>query len=65
DVIEPDDGVLAIGSGGHYALAAARALMRAGREDLTARDIALKSMEIAAEICPFTNTNIHVEEIKS
>lgn len=62
DVIQPDDGVLAIGSGGTPALAAARALMRSGREDLTARDIAIQAMSIAAEICPFTNDKITVEE---
>ena len=61
DVIEPDDGVLAIGSGGSYALAAARALME--YTDLTARDIALNPLRIAGEICIYSNTNIIVEEI--
>ncbi len=61
DVIEPDDGVTAIGSGGSYALAAARALVDAS--DLTASQIAKKSLEIAADICIYTNNNISVEEI--
>ena len=61
DVIEPDDGVCAIGSGGNYALSAAKALIR--NTDLDAREIALKSMEIASDICVFTNTNYVVEEV--
>ena len=61
DVIEPDDGLLAVGSGGHYALAAARALMRHTR--LTARQIALESLKIASQICVFTNSEISVEEL--
>lgn len=61
DVISPDDGVLAIGSGGSYALAAARALM--DHTQLPAREIALKAMQIAGEICIYTNTNIIVEEL--
>jgi ATP-dependent HslUV protease subunit HslV len=61
DVIEPDDGILAVGSGGVYALAAARALFRHTR--LTARQIALESLKIASEICIFTNSEITVEEI--
>ena len=60
ELIEPDDGLLAIGSGGNYALAAARAL--AGREDLSARQIVERSLEIAAEICIYTNSNITVIE---
>ena len=60
DVIEPDDGVCAIGSGGNYALAAAKALMR--NTDLSAKDIAKKALEIASEICVFTNGHITVEE---
>ena len=60
DVIEPDDGVCAIGSGGNYALAAAKALIR--NTDLSAKEIAAKSLEIASEICVFTNGNITVEE---
>jgi len=59
DVIEPDDGMAAIGSGGIYALAAARALKR--HTQMTAKDIALASMKIASELCVFTNDNIHVE----
>jgi len=59
DVIEPDDGVAAIGSGGSYALAAARALKQ--NTDMTAPDIAQKAMEIAADICVYTNNNITLE----
>ena len=61
DVIEPDDGIVAIGSGGPYATAAARALMR--HTDLSAKEIALEAMKIAAEICIYTNANLIVEEI--
>jgi len=61
DVIEPDEGVIAIGSGGSYALAAARALIR--NSDLSAADIARRSLEIAAEICVYTNHEIVVEEM--
>jgi ATP-dependent HslUV protease subunit HslV len=61
DVINPDEGVIAIGSGGSYALAAARALLR--NTDLSASDIARRSLEIAAEICVYTNDEIVVEEI--
>jgi ATP-dependent HslUV protease, peptidase subunit HslV len=61
DVIEPDDGVLAAGSGGVYALAAARALMR--HTKLSAGQIAKESLKIASEICIFTNSEIIVEEI--
>ena len=60
DVIEPDDGVCAIGSGGNYALAAAKALYR--NTDMTAREIAENALRIASEICVFTNGNITVEE---
>ena len=60
DVIEPDDGVCAIGSGGNYALSAAKALLR--NTDLTAAEIAKKSLEIASEICVYTNGHITVEE---
>jgi ATP-dependent HslUV protease subunit HslV len=59
DVIEPDDGVVAIGSGGPYALSAARALVR--NTQLPAEEIVAKSMAIAAELCVFTNDNIIVE----
>jgi ATP-dependent HslUV protease subunit HslV len=58
DVIEPDDGVAAIGSGGSYALAAARALMR--NTDKSAEEIARESLGIAAEICIYSNDNITV-----
>jgi ATP-dependent HslUV protease subunit HslV len=61
DVIEPDEGVIAIGSGGSYALAAARALMRS--TDLAAVEIARRSLEIASEICIYTNNEIIVEEM--
>lgn len=61
EVIEPDDGIVAIGSGGSYALAAARALAR--HTGLAAADIAAKSLGIAAEICVYTNTEITVEEL--
>ena len=60
DIIEPDDGVLAIGSGGSYALAAARALVQA--TDMEPKDIVRRGLEIAGEICVFTNTNITVLE---
>ena len=61
DVIEPDEGVIAIGSGGSYALAAARALIR--NSDLSAADIARRALEIAGEICVYTNQEIVVEEM--
>ena len=61
DVIEPDDGILAIGSGGSFALSAARALIR--NTNLSAREIASEAMKIAGEICVFTNSNIIIEEI--
>lgn len=83
DVIQPDDQVVAIGSGGNFALAAARALLRAAdkqaekqstserstreqltSEQLTAREIAEVSMNIAAEICPFTNNILCFEEVQ-
>ena len=60
ELIEPDDGVLAIGSGGAYALAAARALL--GSTDLPPRDIVRRGLEIAGEICVYSNTNIVVLE---
>jgi len=59
DVLEPDDGLIGIGSGGNYALAAARAL--ADREDMDAEAIARRAMGIAANICIYTNDNITVE----
>ena len=61
DLIEPDDGIVAIGSGGPFALAAAKAL--ATNTDLDARTIAEKSMAIASDICIYTNSNISVEEL--
>lgn len=61
DVIEPDDNIVAIGSGGTYALAAARALI--SFSNLDARAIAENSMKIAADICIYTNNNITVEEL--
>lgn len=61
DVIEPQDGVCAIGSGGNYALAAAKALIE--NTDLSARDIAEKALRIAGKICVFTNDNITIEEV--
>ncbi|WP_128894250.1 ATP-dependent protease subunit HslV [Longirhabdus pacifica] len=62
EVIEPDDGILAIGSGGNFALSAARALKRHGK-DLTAKEMAENALHIAAEICVFTNDQIIVEEV--
>jgi ATP-dependent HslUV protease subunit HslV len=61
DVIDPDEGIMTIGSGGSFALAAARALM--ANTDMSAREIAEKSMKIAADICIYTNTNITIEEL--
>jgi ATP-dependent HslUV protease subunit HslV len=61
DVVEPDEGVIAIGSGGNYALAAARALAR--HTQLSAPDIARQALAIASEICVYTNGNIVVEEL--
>ena len=61
EVIEPDEGVCAIGSGGNYALAAGRALVK--NTDLSAKEIAVKCIEIAGEICVFTNNHITCEEI--
>ncbi|MCJ7679410.1 MAG: ATP-dependent protease subunit HslV [Candidatus Aminicenantes bacterium] len=61
DVVEPDDGIIAIGSGGAYALAAARALIR--KTKLSAREIAETAMHIAAEICIYTNDQIIIEEL--
>lgn len=61
EVIEPDDGILAIGSGGAYALAAARALVK--HTSLEPNDVVRRSLEIAGEICVYTNTNITVLEL--
>lgn len=63
DVLEPDDGIIAVGSGSSYALAAARALIWANPK-LTADKIAVRSLEIAADMCIYTNKNITVETIK-
>jgi ATP-dependent HslUV protease subunit HslV len=61
DVIAPDEGVLAIGSGGSYALAAARALIK--HTELSAKEIAVEALRIAGEICIYSNQNIVVEEL--
>jgi ATP-dependent HslUV protease, peptidase subunit HslV len=63
DVLEPEDGIIGIGSGGGYALAAARALI--GVEDLDAEQIALRAMAIAAGICIYTNDKIAIEKLES
>ncbi len=62
DVLEPQDGIIAIGSGGNYALAAAKALYD---QDLTAEQIVRKAMKIAADICVFTNENLTVETLEN
>ena len=61
DVLETDDGLIGIGSGGNYALAAARALI--GQKGLSAEDVARKALEIAAGICVYTNTNVTIETL--
>ncbi len=61
DVVEPDDGLIAIGSGGNFALAAARVLVK--HSQLDARDIAVESMKAAAAICVYTNEQLTVEEL--
>jgi ATP-dependent HslUV protease subunit HslV len=61
DLIEPDDGIVAVGSGGSFAMAAARALSR--HSSLSAREIAEESMRIAADICIYTNPNLTIEEL--
>jgi ATP-dependent HslUV protease, peptidase subunit HslV len=61
DVLEPDDGVIGIGSGGNYALSAARALMAV--EGLSAEEIARRAMKIAADICVYTNNNVILETL--
>jgi len=63
DVLEPEDSLIGIGSGGNYALAAARALI--DRDDLDAEAIARKAMKIAADICIYTNPNITLEKLSS
>jgi len=61
DVVEPDDGILAIGSGGAYALAAARALLK--HTSLSAREVAVEAMTVSSGICVFTNDQITIEEL--
>ena len=61
DLIEPDDGIVAVGSGGPFALAAARALAR--HSGLDARQIAEEAMRVAADICIYTNPNLTIEEL--
>lgn len=61
DVVEPDDGVIAIGSGGPFALAAARALIH--HTDLSAKEVAFEAMKISSDICVYTNNQIIVEEL--
>ena len=63
DVIDPDEGIMTIGSGGSFALAAARALM--ANTDMSAREIAEKSMKIAGDICIYTNNNLTIEELEA
>lgn len=62
DVLEPEDGITAIGSGGNYALAAARAL---ADTDADAEEVARKAMAIAAQICVYTNENVTVETLSA
>ncbi|HXG37248.1 MAG TPA: ATP-dependent protease subunit HslV [Bacteroidota bacterium] len=61
DVIEPDDGIVAIGSGGSYALAAARMLVK--HTQMSAKEIVRESLDVAADICIYTNKNIQIEEL--
>ncbi len=61
DVIEPDDGIVAVGSGGSYALAAARMLVK--HTKLSAKDIVRESLDAASDICIYTNKNFHIEEL--
>ena len=60
DVLEPEDGIIGIGSGGNYALAAAKVLMDS---DMSAEEIAKKSLKVASEICVFTNCNVTMEKV--
>lgn len=64
EVIEPDDGILAIGSGGNYALSAGRALKKHAGDHLSAREIAKAALETAGEICVYTNDQITLEELE-
>ena len=61
DVVEPDDGIIAIGSGGSYALAAARSLI--GHTELSAIELVKEAMKVSAEICIYTNANVTIEEL--
>ena len=61
DVVEPDDGIISIGSGGPFALAAARALLK--HTNLSARDIAVQALEISSGICVYTNDQVTIEEL--
>lgn len=61
EVIEPDDGIMAVGSGGAYALAAARVLCK--KTDLPAKEIVRESLQVAADICVYTNDNVVIEEL--
>ena len=60
DVLEPEDGIIGIGSGGNYALAAAKVLMET---NLSAEEVARKSIKVASDICVFTNNNVTVEKV--
>ena len=60
DVLEPEDDVIGIGSGGNYALSAAKVLMET---DLSAEEVARKAIKVASEICVFTNNNVKIEKI--
>ena len=60
DVLEPEDGIIGIGSGGNYALAAAKVLIET---DMKAEDIAKKALKVASDICVFTNNNVTMEKI--
>ncbi|HEX9828759.1 MAG TPA: ATP-dependent protease subunit HslV [Bacteroidota bacterium] len=61
EVIEPDDGIIAVGSGGSFALAAARMLVK--HTQLDAKDIVRESLDVAGDICIYTNKNFHIEEL--
>ncbi|MCT7360126.1 MAG: HslU--HslV peptidase proteolytic subunit [Thalassobium sp.] len=63
DVLQPENDLIGVGSGGNYALASARALLE--NSDLSAREIVEKSLNIAADICVFTNANLTIEELKA
>ena len=60
DVLEPEDGIIGIGSGGNYALAAAKVLIET---DMKAEEIAKKALKVASDICVFTNNNVSMEKI--